>query len=424
MRKGRNPRPDRDVVVAGGGASGLWAAAAAAAAGARVLLLEKLGRPGVKLCATGGGRCNLTNASSAADFMARFGRRGRFMAPALDALDSQSLLAGLERMGVPCVMSDGFHWFPASGRARDVRDALEKRAVELGVAVAAGLPARALELRAGRVAGVRTSKGFVAAPAVVIATGGLAYPSLGASGDGYGLAESAGHDLKAPVPALVPLVAAESWVGECAGVVLDSAAASVAGPGRRARAEGAVLFTHRGLSGPAILDISGDVSEILARRGNATVRINMFPGEDPKAIAARIRSWRAERGGTAVVRLLDEMMPRKLAHALADLAGLGDAKAAAMSRAGESKLADLLCGMEIGIAATEGFDKAVITRGGVDLRGVNPETLGSRIAAGLFFAGEVLDIDGPCGGYNLQWAFSSGRLAGASAANYALQNRS
>ncbi|MHC5057759.1 MAG: aminoacetone oxidase family FAD-binding enzyme, partial [Planctomycetota bacterium] len=259
--------------------------------------------------------------------------------------------------------------------------------------------------------------------------GGRSYPELGGRGSGYGLARAAGHGIVAQTPALVPLVTREQWPHALAGVSLPEVRVWIDLAGLRKRdVRGELLFTHQGVSGPAALDISGDVAALLKAHGGdldeAPLRVEVVRGMRRSAWEAEVERWRSSDGGRTVAALLGRRIPRALAHALSRLASeggpdLGDAPASSVTREGRRRLAGVLSELPLMVRGTEGFGRAMVTRGGVDLGGVDPRTLGSRKVRGLFFAGEVLDLAGPCGGHNLQWAFSSGRLAGVSAAGFA-----
>ena len=405
-----------DVAVVGGGPAGMMAAIAAAERGARVVLLERLPDLGRKLRATGGGRCNLTNTRDRNVFLAAFGAKRRFVRPAIAAFDGEALRAFLVRRGVPTESPDGVHVFPASGRARSVADALEALLAERGVRVCAGTAVTRIETADGCVRGVGAAAAGWEARAVVLAGGGPSCPDLGGTDAGFGLAAALGHRLVPPVPALAGIAVAEAWVGECAGIVLPEVEIAVAAPGG-ARRRGQMLFTHRGLSGPAALDLSGDVAAALRGRGAVPLAVDLTPGTSRAAWERRCEEWREMAGRKRVRTLLGAVLPRALAERLAAAAGLDrDAACAHLPRARRARLADLIAALPLTAVGTDGFEKAMATRGGVALEDVAARTLASRVVRGLFFAGEVLDIDGPCGGYNLQWAFASGRLAGVAAA--------
>jgi hypothetical protein len=416
MTRGAAAADRADVAVVGGGPAGLMAAIAAAEAGRRVLVLEQLDRPGAKLLASGGGRCNLTSTLPARDFLARFGRQGRFAQPALEALGPDSLRKFLDSLGVPTHSPDGLHVYPVSNSAVTVQSALWRRAKELRVAVRLGVCATGLWIEDGGLRGVETGDGRVAARSVVLACGGKGYRLLGGTGTGYDLARRGGHTIVEPVPALVPLVAREAWPRRCAGVALSPARVWI-DLARQSRAGlvGDVLFTHMGVSGPAVLDLSGDVAALLRGRAEVPLRLDVSPGTSAEEWLARHGGWQAAGGQKTMAGLLDRHLPKSLAAVVCDLAGIRpDTRPARVSRAVRRTFAELLTGLPLAITGTEGWDRAMVTRGGVSLKEVDPKTLRSRRLAGLSLAGEILDLDGPSGGFNLQWAFSSGYLAGLS----------
>ena len=414
------PQLTTDILIIGAGPSGMMAAISAARSGRRVAVCDQMAQPGRKLLATGGGRCNLTNTLDNARLMAAFGPEGFFMRPALAEMDSLGLRRFFSALGVPTHSPDGIHVFPVSESAQDVLDALTREMAQLGVTVLPKTRVRSLRLEGRALRGVELEAGVLDAPSVIIATGGKSYPELGATGHGYVLAHAVGHSIAPPVPALVPLIAQETWPRDCAGVVLNDADLWVSMPQRghrfRQGARGELLFTHRGISGPAALDLSRHVSWLLVDHETVPIRINLTPDRDARAWTALIDEWQRIHGKKMVRTLLDAYLPGSLAAVICTLAGIRpDAQPAEVTRPQRQALAELVTGLPLTITATEGFGKAMVTRGGVRLKGVDPATLESRTVKGLFFAGEVLDLDGPCGGYNLTWAFSSGWLAGKAA---------
>ena len=403
-----------DVLIIGAVPAGLMAAATAAAAGRCVLVCERLAAPGRKLLATGGGRCNLTTTAPAEALLSAFGRRGRFLEPALRALPPDAIRAFFAAAGVPTVVQADGCVFPASQRARDVLDALQRAATAAGAQIRSGVIVQRLEVRQHAVAGVATDTGTIAVRQVILAAGGCAYPTLGSDGSGFRLAREAGLEVVPPVPALVPLVTADDWPRGLAGTVADRAVVRLETKGRAPPPrEGPLLFTHRGVSGPPVLDLSGEVAGRLAAGGGAPVlRIAWRADRDVAAWRVLFERWRSEHGGRALHNLLAGELPARLAATLCGLAGAAGTAAARASRAQLEGLAALCGDAPRPIVATEGWERAMVTRGGIALDEVDPRTLASRRVAGLSFAGEVLDLDGPCGGYNLTWAFASGRLAG------------
>jgi hypothetical protein len=417
------------IVVVGAGPAGLLAAMAAARAGRRVTVCERMTRAGAKLLASGGGRCNFTNTAPTADFAVAFGRQGRFVLPALEAMDGPGLRRMLAELGVPSRVEDDFHVFPSSGRAGDVVTALLRECSRLGVEIRLSTPVEELLLDGGRAAGVRTPRGDVPADGVILAAGGKGYAELGGSDAGYALARQAGHQIVPPVPALVPLLTAEKWPAACSGVSMAAARVRIDAParpcGRAGRGdprsgavEGDVLFTHTGLSGPAVLDLSGTVAELLLKQPTVPIVVELLPGRTAADWRAEMDGWQRTDGRKTVRSLLARHLPQRLAAAICSQAGLADdARASDLPRPARTALEGLLTALPLTVTGTAGFARAMVTRGGVALKQVDPRTLASKLLAGLYLAGEVLDLDGPCGGYNLQWCMSSGLLAGTSIAS-------
>ena len=407
------PSDAPEVLVIGAGPAGLMAAVSAAATGQRVRVCERMESAGRKLLTTGGGRCNLTNAARVDAIMAAFGRQGRFMQPALREFGPDAMRAFFAATGVPTVVQDDGCVFPVSQRARDVLDALLGEARRRGVEMDCRCEVQKIVVRDGVVAGVEIAAGSVNARRVILAAGGRSYPALGADGSGFTLAAAAGHTLAVPVPALVPLVTEEAWPRGLAGLVLEQARVRIDRKGQpREGRTGPVLFTHRGISGPPVLDLSGAVAELLTEGAPVSVLIAPRVDRDLAAWRAVLDGWRATFGRRAMHNLLAGELPRALAQVLCERAGLLETTPAQARREQLDALASLCAELPLTIVQTEGWGQAMVTRGGVALGEVDPRTLQSRIVGGLFFAGEILDLDGPCGGYNLTWAFASGRLAG------------
>lgn len=406
-----------DVAIVGAGPAGLAGAIAAAEAGRRVLLLDRLDRVGRKLLATGGGRCNLTRRAEPEQIMAAFGRQGRFMTPALRAMAPAALCEWFDRLGLATVAEDDGAVYPVTRKAADVRNVLLARCEQLGVTIATRCTARRLIIDGGAIAGLETDRGPAEAGRVILACGGKGYAELGGTGLGYDLAGQAGHEIITPTPALAPLVTEQAWPGRCAGVSLPDARVwiDLAGQDRKG-VRGPVLLTHRGLSGPAVLDLSGQVGRLLLDYEHVPIRLALTPDTPAEAWRKTFDRWRKTDGSRPIQSLLAGAAPASLAETLLNEAGAETrGKAAELPAGARDRLAESLAGAPLTVVATEGFDKAMVTRGGVSLKEVRPDTLESKRVAGLHLAGELLDLDGPCGGYNLTWAFVGGRLAGASA---------
>ncbi|QAA75879.1 MAG: Uncharacterized protein YhiN [Candidatus Bipolaricaulis sibiricus] len=425
-----------DVVVLGGGPAGLFAAISAAEEGARSIVLEHLPSPGRKLLASGGGACNLTHEGEVADFLAHYGGgdrpgdAGRFLRPALYGFSNKDLSRYCADRGLPLAADQHGRVFPRSRRATDVLAILLAAARRRRVELRTGFRIRSVRVERSKFVVFDSPEGepTLEGTTLVLATGGRSYPTLGATGDGYRLAASLGHAVVPPRPALVPLrIERETFAPftPCAGVSLSTALSLVRGAKKVASGHGEILFTHRGLSGPAVLDLSRHVLP------GDVVRVGLLPGAgDLPATEARLAAEIAAHGKRTVTNLLQGMgMVACLARALVASVGLdGGTKAAELRRDARHTLAaSLAAGVEGGhpfpVRSLGGWNEAMVTAGGVRLAEVDPKTLQSRLVPGLFFAGEILDVDGDTGGYNLQAAFSTGRLAGQSAAQLARGRR-
>ncbi len=403
-----------ELIVVGSGAAGMMAAITAARRGKKVLLLEKLSKPGAKLKATGGGRCNLTNTLSNDEFMASFGREGRFMTPSLDAFDHKALRKFFLEIGVESHAPDGFRVFPITHSSSTIINALEKELEKLGVNVLCSQRVEQLEYEEGHIKGVTTATDSFSAPDVIIATGGLGYPALGAEGDGYGLASSVGHKVTDLFPAMMPLRTKEQWVGNCRADTIAKVEIKVALPKhKRLRAKGDLIFTRTGIRGPVVLDFSREITPLLSKYDEIPLLMNLTKGLNEEQIRVHLKAKIIEDPHQSTLEVLKSLLPEALSNELCLLAG-ADASQRFNKLAGIERdaLIRLLAWTPLTITGHDGFKMAMITRGGVTLKEIRPETMESKVLKGLYFCGEVMNLDGPCGGYNLQWSFASGFLAG------------
>ncbi len=407
-----------DVVIVGAGPAGLMASIVAARAGVRVALLEAGPRPGRKLLASGGGRCNLTNTLPVDEFVARFGGHGRFMLPSLAGLDHAGLRRFLADLGVVTHAPDGFRVFPEGHRAADVLTALLQEVERLRVPIRTGCPVTGLLTDAGRVAGVQTPKGPVPARAVIMATGGCGYPQLGGDLSGCRVAEAAGHRLVPAYPGMVGLLLRESWPVTCTAHTIPRALLRVRRPGKRpVEGRGDLIFTADGLAGPVVLDLAREITPLLAEHGELPLALHLNAhGED--YWRTRLQDARTGAPGQPVAHHLAgaEGIPPELAVVHCAAADIGaDLPLERLDRRALNRLAATLDHLTVTITGHAGWDRAMVMRGGVSLKDVRPDTLESRRLGGLYFAGEMLDLDGPCGGFNLQWSFASGHQAARAA---------
>ncbi len=408
------PTTSYDLIIIGAGASGMMAAIVAARGGQRVLVLEKLGRCGAKLQATGGGRCNLTNRLDTETLMERFGKQGRFMQGALERFDAEALTRFFAELGVETHAPDGFHVFPVSHKAETILRAMEAEMARLGVKVRTGESVVRILSDGVAVTGVQTPKGTHQSRRVLIATGGQGYPQLGSEGDGYGLAEALGHTTAPLYPAMMPLRTAETWVAGCRADTLPRVTLRVdLNKHRRLHATGDLIFTKNGIRGPVVLDFSREITPLLSRYDTVPILAQLTGGRNEEAIRQHIKAARESNPQHTTLTLLMTLLPESVSRALCGLAGADPTLAfGKLPGAVRDHLIRLLVATPLTVIGHDGFAKAMITRGGIRLKEVNPKTLESQKIKGLFFAGEVLDLDGPCGGYNLQWAFASGVLSG------------
>ena len=442
----RLPKDQAPLIVLGAGAGGMIAAGRAAELGAEVLLLEKTERPGKKILISGKSRCNLTNAKDLPDFVVMYGANGRFLYPAFRRFFRDELLEFLHGLGLNTQEERGGRIFPASGRAADVVDALTACLRNRGVRLTTRCSGTEILTRNGRVCGVSTARGVFGCRAVIVATGGASYPETGSSGDGYRMAESLGHRLVKLRPALVPLVVEEVdlarsmqdvdlrnvrlTVFSCRAEEIDPALtpASDCGRGtggRRPRPPviesrfGEMTMTHFGIAGPITLLASLSAVDALAW-GPVSVSIDLKPALSTKMLVARLQRDFDRSGRDDYRTILAGLLPQKMVGPFAGLTGLPPGKRAAEINAGRREaVARQLKSLRFNIRGPLPLSSAIVTAGGVSLDEVDPRTLASRKIDGLYFCGEVLDIDADTGGYNLQAAFSTGVLAGESAAAYA-----
>jgi predicted Rossmann fold flavoprotein len=409
-----------DVIVAGAGAAGLWAAANAARRGRRTLLLEKSRKTGVKILMSGGTRCNLTHDTTWRGIADAFGhRQGRFLKFALASLPPGEVVREFRDWGVATKVEDTGKVFPCSDRAITVRDALLQRARHSGVRILNPLPVRHVEKSATGFS-VQTDDGPFDCQSLILTTGGQSYPGCGTTGDGYAWLQQLGHTIVTPRPALTPLRITEAWVRDLAGVTIPDTGLQLHvhnGPVSRRDAErlgcrGSFLFTHQGCSGPAAMNLSRGVTDPRYNSAKSLI-CDWLPAMDEEALRSRLASQKEQAGGRQVGNFLGLLLPRSLALAICQQAAVDYGKPLAeVSRHDRSRLMEQLKRCRLPVAGTLGFAKAEVTAGGVALDEVDPRTMASRLIHGLYLAGEILDVDGPIGGYNFQAAFSTGALAG------------
>lgn len=407
-----------DVIVIGGGAAGMFAAGFAALKGAKVLLLEKNRRCGAKILITGKGRCNLTN--SEADprkFIAPFGKNGKALLTALYAFGVTDVMRFFEERGVPLKVERGGRVFPAQGDAGDVNRVLEKFVAEAGVELLTGCEVKDLAMEGDRLGAVQTSRGRFAADRFIVATGGLSYPETGCTGDGYDWAASCGHRVVTPEPALVAVRLREAWTAEVMDFNLKNVRITACLDGKPFEERfGEAFFTRGGIGGPIVLDMSSAIRDAL-KKGEVTLNLDLKPAVDAQTFDGRLQRELAEHSNRDFGNSLGALLPRDMIPLFLRLSGIDPQKKChSITRQERQTLLGLFKALTLHVSGCEGFSKAIITAGGVSLGDIDMRTMRSKKVPNLFFAGEVIDLHAPTGGYNLQECWSTGFLAGTSAA--------
>ena len=403
-----------DLVVIGSGAAGIIASIVAARDGKNVLLLEKLSKIASKLKATGGGRCNLSNTLDNEEFMARFGRDGRFMQDALKAFDHQDLVTFFKEIGVETHAPDGFRIFPTTHSSSTIIAALENEMQKLGVQIFCNQKAERILTIGSSISGVKTQDRTYHTKNIIIATGGLGYPVLGAEGDGYTLANELGHKVTDLSPAMMPLKTKENWGAECRADTIAKVELKVnLKKHKKLRARGDLIFTKSGIRGPVVLDFAREVTPLLKKYGEVPLLLNLTKGMNEEQIRKKLKDEASKNSALSAVDLVNTLLPKPLSIELCKLANINaDIKLNKVSGREREKLIQILAWTPLTITGHDGFKMAMITRGGISLKEINPKTMQSKIISGLYFCGEVMNLDGPCGGYNLQWSFASGFICG------------
>jgi predicted Rossmann fold flavoprotein len=404
-----------DVIVLGAGAAGLMAAISAAEEGARVLLLEKNHRPGVKILMSGGTRCNITHATDNRGIVEAFGTQGRFLHSALAALSVEETIQLFESEGVLTKVEETGKVFPVSNKAADVLEALLVRLRRSGATLALNEPVRSL-LESGGTFAVLTATRKLTSRYLVLTTGGQSYPGSGTTGDGYALSRTFGHTIVPPRPALVPIRIVEGWLTSLRGITLPDVKIDLLENARKlASRRGSLLVAHFGLTGPVILDLSRHVSGH-PQPTQLRLVVDFLPDVPKGQLDESVKELSVASSRKQLSHVLAPSLPRRLVELLLKKTGFADdRRAACITRDERTRLTCALKQFELAVLATLGFGKAEVTAGGVDLAEIDSRTMESKKQPGLFIAGELLDLDGPIGGYNFQAAFSTGWLAGRTA---------
>ena len=411
------------VAVIGAGPAGMMAAMKAAEGGASVKLIEKMDRPGRKMRITGKGRCNVPNASDLQEIIKNIQGNGKFLMSSLHAFNNHDVMHFFEDCGVPLKVERGNRVFPVSDRAQDAVNALVMRLHELGVDIETGIQVSGIvtSKREGggrRVIAVRLASGReIAADAIIVATGGASYPATGSTGDGYRIAESLGHTITEITPALVPLETEEQLPLQ--GLSLKNVAVTLFANGKEVEHRfGEMMFTHFGVTGPVILSISRTAAKALAHHEDVELRIDMKPALSHEKLDARLQRDFQKYIRKTLKNAMMDLLPHRMIETVIDLAFLDpDMPVHQLSKKDRMRLVDTLNCISLTVTKTRPIAEAIVTAGGVSVKEINPKTMESKLVHGLYFAGEVVDVDGYTGGYNLQAAFSMGAAAGRYAAD-------
>ena len=405
------------VIVIGGGAAGLFAAISAAENGADVLLLEKNDRCGKKLRITGKGRCNVTNDCTTEEFLQNVPSNPRFLYGALNCLSTQDVKDFFEGEGVPLKTERGKRVFPVSDKAEDIVSALVNACRDRGVKII-NEKVLSLIIEDEKIKGVKTHSGERYADAVIICTGGRSYSRTGSDGDGYEFARSAGHTVTPLLPSLVPIVCAGKLCPSLQGLSLKNVALSIIDKNKQKEVYsdfGEMMFTHFGITGPMVLSASAHIPDISSGRYEA--RINLKPALDEKTLDARVLSDFSKYANKDLINALDDLLPQKLIPVVISLSGIDERKKVnSITREERKALTDVIRSIRLSLVGFRSLEEAIITKGGVSVKEIDPKTMESKKCKGLYLAGEVIDVDAYTGGFNLQIAFSTGKLAGRSAA--------
>jgi len=403
-----------DLIVIGGGPAGIMAAGRAAELGSNVLLLEKKHKLGIKLLISGKGRCNVTNANfDIKSFSQKFGKNSRFLVPSLYKFGVRDVMIFFEKNGVALKTERGNRVFPKSDKSQDILNVLIKYLDKVEIKI--NSPVKSIVCKNNLIDKVilKNKKEF-SAKKYIIATGGKSYPVTGSTGDAYFWAEKIGHNIIPPKPSLSPVICKESWIKDLQGLSLKNVEISIYQNKRKKDSRfGEALFTSQGISGPIVLDLSKTIGNLL-EKGEVSLQIDFKPALDFKTLDKRIQKDFKEFDKKIFKNSLDLLLPKKLIPVIISLSEIDPEKQVnSITKQERNKLVHLLKEFNLEVKELEGFKKAIVTSGGIDLKQVDSQTMKSKIIENLYFAGEVLDLDGPTGGYNLQSCWSTGFVAGS-----------
>ncbi len=403
----------KTVIVIGAGAAGLIACGTAAETADKVILIERNDIIGKKLLITGKGRCNITNSAELEDIISSYPTNGKFLYSAIYSFTNDDIVALIEKNGVKTKVERGGRVFPVSDRAADVVNAMKKYAFRGNVELMTAR-VKSLIIENGAVKGVKTSSGDVFGDAVIVCTGGKSYPKTGSTGDGYAFAKQAGHTIIEPKPSLVPIVTEEKWTRDLMGLSLKNVAITAFnGKNKKVYSDfGEMLFTHFGISGPIVLSMSAHLKESEQYR----IEIDLKPALDTEQLNVRVMRDFEKYGKKHLGNSLNDLLPKALIPVIIALSGLDENRqTSTITKEERLKFVHLLKHLPLTFKSFRPIDEAIVTSGGVKVSEINPSDMQSKKVSGLYFAGEVIDVDGYTGGFNLQAAWSTGYLAGMNA---------
>jgi len=406
---------EKQVCIIGAGPAGLISAIFSASNGAGTIVLETNSNPGRKLLLTGGRRCNITHDIEPAELVRLLGKQGRFLSYCIYEYSPKYILDFFSDMGLETKTETDGCVFPVSYKAEDVRDVLIEKAKNLSVEFSCNRRVINIIKKSRRFI-VETQGHRISAEKIIIATGGMSYPQTGSTGDGYRFAQQLGHTIVEPRPSLVPLVTSEKWPGQLAGTSANVGISTTLN-NKTIVTHGAIVFTNNGLGGPAAQDMSRYLTDYLPAPEPVGIMLDLTPDFKQQQLETRIVELSNENPKKKLVNVLADFLPRRLAVVVCELAGCdNETQAGQLKKQTRIKITQTIKALPMSVLRTRSIEEATVTRGGVSFTEINPKTMESIIYPGLFFAGEVIDVDGPCGGYNLQICWSTGALAGACAA--------
>lgn len=409
----------KTILVVGAGPAGCMAAIEAAQGGAQVYLLEKNNCIGRKLAITGKGRCNVTNIAERAEFLKHVPGNSKFLYSAFNQCFNQDIMQFFEQLGVPLKVERGGRVFPVSDSAKDITSALQRKMLDLGVILKLNTSVKKIVLHEGKLVGVQLADdSILKGDAVIMATGGASYPATGSNGEGMKLVVNCGHTLMPLTPSLVPLESDDGYIGELQGLSLRNVRLTAFIDGKKEQSLfGEMMFTHFGITGPIVLSMSRMVCLALSAGKEVVLALNLKPALTKEQLDARLQRDLQKYSKKNLGNTLVDLLPHRLIPVVLDLSYLEmTTRACELDKKSRLRLLDTLQHLEISISRPRPLSEAIVTSGGISIKEIDPKSMESKIVAGLYCVGEMLDVDGYTGGYNLQIAFSTGYAAGRAAA--------